>query len=469
MKSGMQNAITVNRMYALQDVPGRGKGLVATENISKGTRILSEEPTITVPHGESSSQRVQTSICQQVDALSEHQRQAFLSLHNGHPYQNVAGQYLGIVRSNGLPVEHEKFDGAIFLEACRINHSCDNNAQKHWNENIKRHTIHALRDISRGEEITIYYLSIVKSREERREALLAKLGFHCSCRLCTLPPEQSQESDKRLDEIYQLDTLIGRGGIEGILSSPLRILGYIDRQVQLYNLQGPDDAGLPRAFFDAAQIAIANGDLARGRIFLERAAFGWRTGEGSDSTNVIKFGALAQDPSKHELYGLSMEWMTAVDAEPCGLELGDFEDWLWKREKPQRQGQPVDFRNRSTFPGFKDLPDDKTLSLNLYEGSGAVTYQPRRHWCFLAEIMEFQSLPPPFRMQMAVNDIDGKKVPLFFYTDSRGSELASTQVQIGYTVAILYAQRHAFMFDEPGIRHEDPGMLKVRTVASPSD
>lgn len=207
---------TGNPMYALRDVPGKGKGLVAIEKISKGTRILSEEPIITV--------------------------------------------------------------------------------QKNWNENIKRHTVHALRDIYKGEEITIYYLGVHKNYEARHEALQAKFGFTCFCRLYSLPPEQSQESDRRLDEIYRLDSLIGRGGIEGILSSPLRTLHYVDQQVRLYNEQGPDDAGLPRAFLDAAQIAIANGDLARGRIFVERAVSAWWTALGGDSTEAIEHGTLARDP-----------------------------------------------------------------------------------------------------------------------------------------------------------------------------
>jgi hypothetical protein len=38
---------TGNSIYALQDVPGKGEGLVAMEKISMGTRILSEEPIIT--------------------------------------------------------------------------------------------------------------------------------------------------------------------------------------------------------------------------------------------------------------------------------------------------------------------------------------------------------------------------------------------------------------------------------------
>jgi hypothetical protein len=51
----------------------------------------------------------------------------------------------------------------------------------------------------------------------------------------------------------------------------LSSLRYVDQQVRLYNERRPGHLGLPRAFLDAAQIAIANGDLARRYIFAERA------------------------------------------------------------------------------------------------------------------------------------------------------------------------------------------------------
>ncbi len=119
----------------------------------------------------------------------------------------------------------------------------------------------------------------------------------------------------------------------GILSAPLQILRYIDHQIRLYNEQGPDDAGLPRAFFDAAQIAIANGDLARARIFAERAMLGWIVLDGDDSFKVLQNTTLSQDPSKHESYGMSMKWKTVVDDIPQGLDLKELDDWLWRREK----------------------------------------------------------------------------------------------------------------------------------------
>jgi hypothetical protein len=435
-------------MYALQEVPGKGKGLVATRKIPMGTRILSEEPIIRVPEAALDSQTLLESIRRQADALTPDQRRAFLSMHNIHA-DDAASRYLGIIRTNALPFGDDVREVGIFLDACRINHACDNNAQKSWNENIKRHTVHALRDIEKGKEITIYYLGVLNNREARQEALRRKFAFTCSCRLCSLPPDQSQESDRRLDEIFKLDGLIGRDGLMGILSAPLRILRYVDQQIRLYNEQGPDDNGLPRAFLDAAQIAIANGDLARARIFAERAALGSIVLEGDDSSRVLQNRALSRDPSKHELYRMSMKWKTAVDDIPQGLDSKEFEDWLWRREKPKRPGQPVDFRNRTTFPGFIDLPD---------ENGDGFTYRPRRHWLFLAEIVDFATL---LRLQIDIKDVDGTTVPLFFYTDGRGSELAPSQVQKGYTIAILYAQRHAFMFSEQGIRHEEPTNIKV--------
>jgi hypothetical protein len=450
---------TGNSMYALQDVLGKGKGLVAIEKISKGTRILSEEPIITIPRNEMNSERVQIFIYQQVATLSEHQQRAFLSMHNIHPYRDAAERYLGIFQTNSLPAEAVGDKGAIFLEACRINHACDNNAQKNWNEKIKRHTVHALRDINKGEEITITYLGPLKNQKARQKALQERFGFTCLCRLCSLPPEQSQESDRRLEEIHRLDGVIDQLGTEGILVSPLRTLRYFDQQVRLYNEQGREDVGFAQAFVNAAQLAIANSDLARGRIFAERAASVWKTTLGGDSMQAIKHEALAQDPSKYELYGISMKWKTKVDEAPQGLELSDFEDWLWRREKPKALGQLANLRSRATFPGFIDLPDENDVDPDFYESSDMVTYRPRRHWCFLGEIVDFTTL---HHLEMEIKDVDGGKIPLHFYTDGRGSELAPAQVQRGYTVAILYAKRHVFKFGEPGIRHEDPRMIKVR-------
>lgn len=165
----MSSAVT-DLMYALRDVPGKGKGLVATRMIPMGTRILSEEPVIRVPEAASDTQALRASICKQVDALTLDQRQAFLSMHNIFD-DDAASRYIGITRTNALPFGDRVGEGGIFPNACRINHACDNNSQKSWNGNINRHTVHAKRDIVNGEDITIFYLGVLNNRKTRQEAL----------------------------------------------------------------------------------------------------------------------------------------------------------------------------------------------------------------------------------------------------------------------------------------------------------
>jgi hypothetical protein len=110
---------------------------------------------------------------------------------------------------------------------------------------------------------------------------------------------------------------------------------------------------LPRAFFDAAQIAIANGDLARARIFAERAVLGWIVLDGDDSSKVLQYRALSQDPPKHELYGTTVKWKTAVDDIPVGLDSKEFDDWLWRRKKKPRRRRTASRPSQlGDVPGF---------------------------------------------------------------------------------------------------------------------
>jgi hypothetical protein len=439
-------------MYTLRDVPGKGNGLVAARDIPKGSRILEETPIITTPIYQRDDESLKGHIFQQVNSLNEHQRQLFLSLHNLYPYQDIAEQSLGILRTVALPVEADGVEGGIFLEACRINHACDNNAQKNWNQNIKRHTVHALKDIRKGEEITIRYLGIDSSRDVRQRRLQDKFRFLCSCRLCSLPTEQSQESDMRIERINQLDHLIGSEGMR--MNFSLRTLRLVEEQVRLYNEQGPGDIGLPRAYLDAAQVVVSNGDLARGRVFLERAVQGWQTALGSDSKEVIEYSSLARNPAELPMYGLSMKWKTSLDESPQGFNSNAIEDWLWRRERSEITG----LRNREVFPGFTGLPSSKPMDLDFYEEANG-DYQPLHHWCFLGEIVSHTTL---HHLELELTDVDNETIPLHFYTKGLGSELAPSQIRKGYTIVVLYAQRYVFIHGDPGIRQENPQLFKVR-------
>jgi SET domain len=72
----------------------------------------------------------------------------------------------------------------IFPFASRANHSCFPNAYQTWNGQIKRHNIHAIKDIPVGEEITLSYVSPMLDPDQRRQSLQKRYGFLCTCRAC---------------------------------------------------------------------------------------------------------------------------------------------------------------------------------------------------------------------------------------------------------------------------------------------
>ncbi|KAJ6259358.1 hypothetical protein Dda_6258 [Drechslerella dactyloides] len=441
------------RLYTIQEIPNKGHGLVASTAIAKGTHILCESPLFRVSRRDNNKKRLSDSISKKIAALSKEHQQAFYSLHNS--YEDELSPELGIARTNVLPLGSNAAEGAIFLDASRINHSCNNNAQNTWNENLQKITIHAIRDIAKGEEITIIYLAARRNRSARLRELQTSFRFTCSCDLCSLPPDQRKISDERCDEIQRLDDLIGCG--MGSSSSPLQTLHHVHKLLNLLDSEGFADAGVPRAYYDAFQIAIMHGDKARATVFAERAASGRAILEGKDSSTTRKMETYARNPTQHATYGHSNKWQTEQDTIPRDLDRAAFERWLWKKETAA-VSQNADFRSEVAFPSFKDLPGENDVSLAYYDSGDGFTYHPHRHWCFLAEIVDVQRL---IRLQLTVKDKNGREVPIFFYTDGRGSELDPSRIRPGFTVAVLYAEQHGFLDFSVGIRHENPTSMKI--------
>ncbi|KAG5959821.1 hypothetical protein E4U58_004831 [Claviceps cyperi] len=436
---------THQAMHALKAIPGKGKGLVATERIPKGTRILCEQALFTISSVTSIEERKRL-ICQQVEALSNGQRDVFLSMRNVRPCNNTAERYLDIFQTNSLPAEDVPETSAIFLEACRINHDCDHNAVHQWNDNIKRHTVHAVRDIPKGKEITTSYIPYLRNREWRQRTLQQSFDFACSCRICSLPADESEERDRILEQISRLYQLC----VAHPTASPLVILAYIHAQTRLWIELGREDYGFVEAHEEAALLAIAHGDLARGRVFAQKAASIWTTLFGSDSPRAIKWETIAHDPSLHAVYGFSMTWKTAVGEAPEGLGPDDFEDWLWRTKRPKGQINLTGPFSQAYFTGFVDLPYTR--------GIGTDNTSRIRDWCFLGEIVETLFFG---HLKFEIKDIHGKTIPLHFYTPGHGRELMPSQCQTGYTVAIFSALQYVFRYGPPGIRHEDPRMIKI--------
>jgi hypothetical protein len=430
--------------------------MIATAKIPKGTRILSESPLFKVPRTGPKNEISRDVILKTIAALSAQQKKQFLSLHNS--YSDTDGQLLGRVRTNGLPLGVDGLAGGIFLEASRINHSCDPNANASWNDNLEQLTIHAAKDIAEGEEVTIYYLSHRANRTLRHTVLQEEMRIFCACSLCSLPIAERKKSDERLNAIQRLkDSLVNA---PRVVVNPLDVLHDVQRLLSLLASEGVADFSTPKAYHYAFQIAISQADVARAKVFAERAAGARVILEGSDSPVVQKWQDLAENVTQLTELHQSGQWKTGIQDTPNGLGEDEFERWLW-RKHIARLVEYANLRSMAAFPAFDGLPEETDVPLEFYTSQDGYSWNPRRHWCFLAEITHIADYE---RLILSVRDKNHRKVPVAFHTQGHGLELGLSTVQKGFTVAVLYGERHSFENGTKGIKHDTPAALKAQST-----
>ena len=96
-----------------------------------------------------------------------------------------------------------------------------------------------------------------------------------------------------------------------------------------------DDGAEPlnaRLYHDVFQVSIAHGDQARASIFADKAYQARVVCEGEDSPETQKLKAFALKPAAHAYFGLcSMKWRTEKEMVPKGLNVEQFEKWLYRQ------------------------------------------------------------------------------------------------------------------------------------------
>jgi hypothetical protein len=100
----------------------------------------------------------------------------------------------GIINSNSHKIGSLNSVG-MFAFSSLINHSCLPNCiftdMKHRGQ-FPALSIKALRNISKGEEVTTSYIDILQITEERRIKLLKTKNFWCNCERCSLSPKNCE-------------------------------------------------------------------------------------------------------------------------------------------------------------------------------------------------------------------------------------------------------------------------------------
>ena len=235
-------------MYTTRAAPGRGLGVFADKDIKAGTRIMTDEPLVSMEDG-TLSEGFEERITAALESLSPEQLQEFETLHcPPHPFWTPhVSRYL----ANGF--ELEPGTSGIFLKAARFNHSCCANAIFAWNGNLQRVTVHAMVDIPAGEEISVSYDFPFGSVTNRRKRLHEIYGFVCDCPACHLE-DQKNEGDKsarqRLEDLYEaVDALARRHG-NAVAEEELHLIIEFIKLAEDENLNGQFLSG----FYERASV-----------------------------------------------------------------------------------------------------------------------------------------------------------------------------------------------------------------------
>jgi hypothetical protein len=193
-------------------IPGKGQGLVATEEIEKGTRVLSEPPIFSVPRNSYPG-----IILKAYEGLGLHAKQAFSQLHRDIApsyYQGlaqIAKKPIATIDPNVLHVIgtylNNSLGGHIFLQGSRINHSCTPNLEYAWNPNINQGTFHAIEHIKKGEELTISYIPSNNWTKARRTQELQRWDFACSCPSCEETMDAKVDDEERARRVIEIASL----------------------------------------------------------------------------------------------------------------------------------------------------------------------------------------------------------------------------------------------------------------------
>ena len=163
--------------YKVEEVEGKGRGLVATRTLEIGDLVLSEQFFLKLSKGSSS----RTSSFSNLDAGVQAKLMNLSSPADQHPppyfHQLLQKKFLANAVAAGVDGADSS---AVFETLSLINHSCSPNVIWLQTEEDKtRMEVRVCRRIQEGEEIIASYISSGFLVRDQRRILLSHWGFSC--------------------------------------------------------------------------------------------------------------------------------------------------------------------------------------------------------------------------------------------------------------------------------------------------
>ena len=286
------------------DEASSGLGAFATRSIKRGDCILSEAPLVqwTLQPDENTT----AGLVSLVNALDPADYSAYCSLCQNPIHGSGGKSVYGIWLSNAYlctsplqatrdrqhGVDEDRIQGtkAVFVSACRFNHSCSPNAHVSWNAKRGQQVIYALSTIEPGTEICVSYLDNASGmrRAQRHE----ELGFACTCCACRQGGVAQEQSDKRRARI---------GAIFGLLEATIRAadrraIALISERLTLMEQEEMREDW--NTLFCGYSYFELRGDPTEARAWAARAAESVRHGMGVDSDEFQHYVTHAKPPNR---------------------------------------------------------------------------------------------------------------------------------------------------------------------------
>ncbi|KAI6277990.1 hypothetical protein MCOR03_000122 [Pyricularia oryzae] len=268
--------------YEIRDLPGRGKGLVATRPIRRWETVVVQFPSLVVLmdfwEAVESPKQSRRLLNRALKQLPAEEKGRILALARTGGFES---QVEDVLRTNIFGVDvGGAFHMGLFVEGSRVNHNCRPNVYWKYDTKTMAQEVVALRDIEQGEELTHSYVTLGGSRSQRREELEA-WGFECKCSLCSASPQEVGLSDRRREMLNDLGIRLR----EAKDLSPEEVAVLVDQMGALIELEQLHPQVVVY-YTLAARAFLAVGDRARARDFVRLAEEAWVRFQGEEHENV---------------------------------------------------------------------------------------------------------------------------------------------------------------------------------------
>lgn len=283
------------QLVQLLPTPSAGYGIVASQDIPRGTLIAVEAPLVAIPLG--ADDDAPAMFCSSLQKLAEEELarldkcsydpSALEIINQGNIRKEISGWCQSNIQLN---VEGAEFQRAVELACkryaifstnnlsmgenegravfdffCRMNHSCKPSIHEHYDKQSNRLSIRTLHDIKRGDEIFSTYIDLLHPRKRRRKKLQA-WGFTCQCSACAddgmeLLRERSIELDDMIEEFlfYLDDPSIPADADDGpFLKNARQALEAGEELVELLDKQGLHGEPIFTAYANICRCCMCN-------------------------------------------------------------------------------------------------------------------------------------------------------------------------------------------------------------------